>query len=78
MNLQLDKLTAKALEEAARAEGRQPDEVISELVERYLKERAHHLPKKKGWLAKVEGSFANDPAFGEVVRLGEEFRASAE
>ncbi|MEG3974743.1 hypothetical protein QT970_08985 [Microcoleus sp. herbarium8] len=34
--------------------------------------------KKSPWWLKVAGSFENDPTFDEAVRLGEEWRNSAE
>lgn len=30
--------------------------------------------KKPGWIAKIEGSFKDDPDFAEVLRLGREER----
>ena len=78
MNIELDPQKAKALEEAAKADGKDLGEILSELVDRYLSERTNGTPPagKTGWLAKVQGSFANDPAFDEIVRLGREFRES--
>jgi hypothetical protein len=35
------------------------------------------LQKKAPWWLKVAGSFENDPTFDEAVRLGEEWRKSA-
>jgi len=36
------------------------------------------VPKKTSWWLKVAGSFENDPHFEEVVKLGQEWRKSAE
>lgn len=36
------------------------------------------LQKKVPWWLKVTGSFADDPTFNEAVRLGREWRKSAE
>jgi tetrahydromethanopterin S-methyltransferase subunit A len=30
--------------------------------------------KKPGWVAKIEGSFKDDPEFAEILRLGREER----
>ena len=78
MKLELSPQKKKALEDAAKAEGKDPRDLLSEIVDRYLKERKRSPTSRKGWLRKVEGSFAGDPAFDEVVRLGEEFRKSVE
>lgn len=32
--------------------------------------------KKPGWIAKIEGSFKDDPSFAEILRLGREERQS--
>jgi hypothetical protein len=29
---------------------------------------------KKDWIARISGSFKDDPDFGEILRLGREFR----
>ncbi|MBW4509078.1 MAG: hypothetical protein KME64_21545 [Scytonematopsis contorta HA4267-MV1] len=39
---------------------------------------AESLKKKEPWWLKVAGSFENDPTFDEAVRLGQEWRKSAE
>jgi hypothetical protein len=39
---------------------------------------AGYLPQKALWWLTVAGSFENDPAFDDVVRLGQEWRQSAE
>jgi hypothetical protein len=39
---------------------------------------AESLQKKEPWWVKVAGSFENDPTFDEAVRLGQEWRKSAE
>jgi hypothetical protein len=36
------------------------------------------LQNKEPWWVKVAGSFENDPTFDEAVRLGQEWRKSAE
>lgn len=36
------------------------------------------LRKESPWWLKVAGSFENDPTFDEAVRLGQEWRKSAE
>jgi hypothetical protein len=36
------------------------------------------LQKESPWWLKVTGSFENDPTFDEAVRLGQEWRKSAE
>lgn len=36
------------------------------------------LQKKEPWWLKVTGSFEDDPTFDEAVRLGQEWRKSAE
>ncbi|MBE9165165.1 MULTISPECIES: hypothetical protein [Microcoleaceae] len=36
------------------------------------------VQKKSPWWLKVAGSFENDPTFDEAVRLGQEWRKSAE
>jgi hypothetical protein len=36
------------------------------------------LQKEAPWWLKVAGSFENDPTFDEAVRLGQEWRRSAE
>jgi hypothetical protein len=36
------------------------------------------LPQKDPWWLKVAGSFEDDPTFDEAVRLGQEWRKSAE
>ena len=79
MNVQLDPKKEKALADAAREQGKEPDERLSEIVDRYLQERHDGAPaSKKGWLKKVEGCFANDLAFDEVVKLGRKFRESVD
>jgi hypothetical protein len=35
-------------------------------------------PKPEPWWVKIAGSFENDPTFDEAVRLGQEWRRSAE
>lgn len=30
--------------------------------------------KKPGWIAKIEGSFRDDPEFAEIIRMGREER----
>jgi hypothetical protein len=39
---------------------------------------AESLKKKEPWWLKVAGSFENDPTFDEAVRLGQEWRKSAQ
>ena len=39
---------------------------------------AESLKRKEPWWLKVAGSFENDPTFDEAVRLGQEWRKSAE
>ncbi len=39
---------------------------------------AHTLQKKEPWWLKVAGSFENDPTFDEAVRLGQEWRRTAD
>jgi hypothetical protein len=39
---------------------------------------ADSLKKKEPWWLKVAGSFENDPTFDEAVRLGQEWRKSAQ
>lgn len=39
---------------------------------------AESLQKKEPWWVKVAGSFENDPTFDEAIRLGQEWRKSAE
>lgn len=39
---------------------------------------AESLKKKEPWWLKVAGSFENDLTFDEAVRLGQEWRKSAE
>ena len=46
--------------------------VESEL--RKLKARLDEPQHANAWLRKIEGSFANDPVFDEIVRLGAEIR----
>jgi hypothetical protein len=36
------------------------------------------IQKESPWWLKVAGSFENDPTFDEAVRLGQEWRKSAE
>jgi hypothetical protein len=36
------------------------------------------IQKKSPWWSKVAGSFENDPTFDEAIRLGQEWRKSAE
>lgn len=36
------------------------------------------VEKKEPWWLKVAGSFENDPTFDEAVRLGQEWRKSAQ
>ncbi|PSB17144.1 hypothetical protein C7B61_12915 [filamentous cyanobacterium CCP1] len=36
------------------------------------------LPQKEPWWLKIAGSFEDDPTFDEAVRLGQEWRKSAE
>ena len=36
------------------------------------------IEKKDPWWLKVAGSFENDPTFDEAVRLGQEWRKSAQ
>ena len=36
------------------------------------------VEKKDPWWLKVAGSFENDPTFAEAVRLGQEWRKSAQ
>jgi len=77
MNIELDPRKEEAFQEAAREDGKDPDRVLSELVDRYLAERQNGTTVgKTGWLGKVRGAFAGDPAFDEMVRLGREFRES--
>jgi hypothetical protein len=46
--------------------------VESELAE--LKRQFIQLTTKKNWIKKIEGTFADRPEFGEVLRLGKEIR----
>lgn len=39
---------------------------------------AELVQKKSPWWLKVAGSFENDPTFDEAVRLGQEWRKSAQ
>lgn len=39
---------------------------------------ADSLQRKKPWWLKIAGSCENDPTFDEAVRLGQEWRKSAE
>lgn len=32
------------------------------------------LPQKPGWITRITGSFADNPEFDEITRLGLEFR----
>ncbi|MFN5513452.1 MAG: hypothetical protein ACK5CA_01515 [Cyanobacteriota bacterium] len=36
------------------------------------------VEKKSPWWSKVAGSFENDPTFDEAVRIGQEWRKSAD
>lgn len=46
--------------------------------EKLLSHKLNHPVKETPWWTKVAGSFENDPTFDEAVRLGEEWRRSAE
>ena len=39
---------------------------------------AESLQDKEPWWLKIAGTFENDPTFDEAVRLGQEWRKSAE
>lgn len=50
-----------------------------EVVERRLDELAAVLRVKQpqpGWLNEIRGMFANEPAFGEVIKYGRQLRNS--
>lgn len=45
------------------------------LIEKELAELKRKLPSsKRGWIARISGSFKDDPDFGEILRLGREIR----
>lgn len=39
-----------------------------------MKRRLEEGEAKKGWIERITGSFANDPDFAEILRLGQEIR----
>ena len=45
-------------------------------VERLKQERATHSPAKKPWWEEIRGTFKDDPAYIEAMRLGREWRQS--
>jgi hypothetical protein len=40
------------------------------------KERANEAQSKKPWWEEIRGTFKNDPAYEEAIRLGREYRES--
>jgi hypothetical protein len=44
------------------------------VLEREFAELKQHVAPKQDWIAKVSGSFKNDPDFGEILRFGREIR----
>jgi len=48
-------------------------------LERQMEEMRHELErqrKEENWIEKISGTFEGDPDFGEIIRLGREFRQS--
>ena len=48
-------------------------------VEQQLVDLRRRLPSQtdgKSWVERIAGTFKDDPDFGEIVRLGREFRKS--
>jgi hypothetical protein len=45
-------------------------------VERLKQERATVAPQKKPWWEEIRGTFKDDPAYVEAMRLGREWRQS--
>lgn len=39
-----------------------------------LKQRVGLPETKRNWIERITGSFANDPDFAEIIRLGQEIR----
>jgi hypothetical protein len=48
------------------------DNLEREMAE--LKQRVGEGDAKKNWIERITGSFANDPDFAEILRLGQEIR----
>ncbi len=47
-----------------------------EQVVNELQERLAHLPVATNWVARITGSFKDEPAFEEVLALGRAMRAA--
>ena len=45
-------------------------------VARLKQERANEAPPKKPWWEEIRGTFKDDTAYQEAMRLGREYRAS--
>ena len=43
-----------------------------------LKQRLPDLPHKTSWVERIAGTFQDDNEFDEIVRLGRDFRKSAD
>lgn len=45
------------------------------IIEKELAELKRKLPPaRQNWIARISGSFKDDPDFGEILRLGREIR----
>lgn len=50
--------------------------VLEAKVERLQRELEAVVPDRRPWWQQIAGSFADDPAFEEAMRLGREYRES--
>ncbi len=70
-------MTSQQLEEQSQQLEARVATLETELVQ-MKKMLSGFLQNQNPWWLKVAGSFENDPTFDEVVRLGQEWRKSAE
>jgi hypothetical protein len=70
-------MTSQQLEERSQQLEARVETLETELAQ--MRETiAQNLQKKEPWWLKVAGSFEHDPTFDEAVRLGAEWRRSAD
>ena len=50
------------------------EERLTVLERGFAELKQNVTPTKQNWIAKVSGSFKDDPEFGEILRLGREIR----
>ena len=56
------------------------EERLTEVEQEFAELKPRLSPKGDGksWVERIEGAFQNDPDFEEIVKLGREFRKSAQ